>query len=598
MKNPIRKKLRDKVITSRDNSIEGFANSIAISREMARYMQHEHFTAEEKAAAAEYNKPLLRFNVMVSKLQTLLGQEQLNRREAKIISDYEANEELIRVISNNFDYIQEFNDLRRKEASVMLDGLIYPIGGYIRRKIELNDQAYLDFNYTVLDSFGVHPDKSFSRYDMSDCRYVVFDEWMGLDEIRETFKPMPGATGTKDRAWWEELESSLTSEAGNDDYKVGDKYLVCQMEERRFVTAYICDVEGEVLKLTEKDLERYEQNGKKPSVIRKDKTARIYVTTVVPYFDDVVVQDEEFPFPTDRFSVFPYFGFDWNMPRSKVPSLAYLMQDVQDRINKGKSQEVDYLSQMLGGKWHIHQIETDAIKALKASKGQPEAIIPYKNPKNQAVRDIPSEAGSVISTVSNGVANDLGFIDDVSNITASMQGQTGKSGESGILFEQRRNQSLTSTNCYFENLAQTRELIARDYVELCRYVYFESDRLLKTKDPKGGFKYDMLNLEYGEEILNNLREASLRAVLDEGENTPNRQEKAFNETLALINMMKGMGAGFMDVPFDLLIKNSGVRDKQDWMQFIRNSQMRQVENQAADQANNEMNVMLDAANKV
>lgn len=591
----------EKVLRLRTESIEGWSDARTRAKEVLKFVRHDPYTDKEKAAAEISNKPLLRYNLLVSKFMTIQGNEQANRRETKIIADYFSNEEAVKLLSDNFDYIREREDLERKMTRQLVDGLMYDTLGWIRRVIEMDDMGYLTFKYKLYDTFKVHPDKEFTNLNMEDCKYVVFDEWLTIDEIKHIPNIGPLASAEKKR-WWVEIDSSMSLDRVKDnpdsEYKMGDRYLVCQLEERREIPVNLVQVEGEegFLKLTDEEVKRVQKSKKKIELIKRITDTRIFLTTVFPAFDKVVLQDEEFPFPTKRLSLFPLSSFDWNMPKAKQPSLGYIMLDPAGRINKGKSQEVDYMIQKLGGSWHIAEIESKAMEKLTESAGQPNAIIPYKSLKNKAIRETGAADGASVQVVQGGVMSDMGFLDEISNVTQAMQGKEGKSSETGVLRDAKLGQSLISTNPYFEIKAALSENITRDFVELAPYVYFEDDRLLPVlKGAKGGLSYEMVNLQYSGDIQNDIRTISARAVLDEGENTPHRLEKTFNENIAFAQMLINSGFPPERIPFALIVKHSTIRDKEDWMKSLEESQQILAENTAQKQADEQMSSLMGVA---
>jgi len=175
-----------------------------------------------------------------------------------------------------------------------------------------------------------------------------------------------------------------------------------------------------------------------------------------------------------------------------------------------------------------------------------------------------------------------------------MEGRSERSGESGVLHEQKVLQSQISTNPFFDNLAQTRELLAKDYVELVPHVYFEENRLLETMG-EHGMTFEMVNLNLGGEIQNDLRTISARAVLDETINTPDRVQKSWEQNVAFMNILIAAGATLQDIPLDLIIKHSNIRDKEEWISFMKQRQQVHSEALAQQQADAQMSGLVQNA---
>jgi hypothetical protein len=591
-----KQKIVDKVMHLRSMSIKGCARASKRAAEVKKYLEHDPYTANEKQLAEDNNKPLMRYNVIVGKLTTLLGNEQANRRTTKIIADYSQNEETIRLISDNFEYIKQREDLDGKLIKLLADALLYDTGGWLRRYVAIDELGYLTFKYKLYDTFSVHPDPNFREFDLSDCNWVVVDDWLTASEIRSKYK-VSAHDNELASAWWDEVNGELNKaeEQGSEgEYKKGEKYLVCQLEELEDVAVNHVSYNGNLVALTDEELKKAPKA--EISFLHRSFEKRVKYTTVVPHLQQGVVESKEDKLKSTRLSIFFCSTFDWNMKKMEQPSWGYLLLDPQDRMNKGKSQEVDYLIQRLGGIWHVPEHEKTAISDLKQSPGQPNAIVRYKSLKNKAQRDSGAADANVVQVLQNGVFSDMNFINEISTITAAMEGKGGKSAESGRLFEGKLAQSKLATNPYYELKAKVNELIVRDFLTCLPEAYFEDDRVLPLlKD--NALRYEMVNLQLGEETVNDIRNIAARAVLDDTENVPSQQERAFNENMVFTKMLLEAGYPTEQVPFMLLVKNSTIRDKKDWMEALSRGQRVMQNRKVNDEALAELATLQNGGSK-
>ncbi len=579
-----------KIIGLRERSINGRSRAIERAKEVKTYIEHEPYTEAEKDKARENAKPLLRYNILISKLQTILGNEQANRRKVKIMSDNFGDEEVTQLLSDHFEYLEEKEQLDTKLLRFLADGLLYDTGGWIRRIVDIDDLGYATFRYKNYDSFMVHPDKEFKDMDLEDCKYIIIDDWKTIDEIKNKFGVSDLAE--KDlKSWWQEVSDGFNikdmGSQPDNEYKIGDRFLVCQLEERREVPVDIVEADGQIYKLTDEEVKAAKKQGLKLNFMRRASDSRIKFTTVVPYFEKMVLQDEYTKLPVNNFSMFYCTSFDWNMRKCDQPSWGYLLLDPQDRINKGKSQEVDYMIQRLGGSWHVQEGEKKAIDALKESAGDPNAIIPYRTLKNKAVRESGQADGASVQVVQNGIYADMNFMEEISNVTQALQGKGGKSAESGRLFDMKREQSLVSSNPFYEIKSKANERIVRDFLKCVPEVYFEDDRILPLNH-NGGLRYEMVNLQLGEDVLRDIRKIALRAELDSRENVPSKLERTFNENVAFAQMLINAGYPPEQIPFMLIVKHSTIRDKQGWMEALDRSQRVLQRREVMKEANEEL----------
>ncbi len=589
----------DRVKKMRDASISGRSVAIANTREVKRYVQHDPYTKEEKELAAQFNKPLLRYNLLVSKVMTLMGQEQANRRETKILADFSQNQEMADILQANWNYIREKEDLQRKRARAFVDGLLYSTGGWIRRVFERDDRGHLTYCYRLYDTLSVHPDKWFKEADLGDCNYICFDDWMTINQIRNTF----GSdifSNEEESAAWELLDSQISKDAFGssmtDEYKRDDQYLVTQCEEVVREAAYLVKIDGQIMKLVSDELKQLDKEKTPYTVLDKTTDKRVHLTTVILGSEDVVLQDVDLTIPTKRLSAFYVGSYDFNMERSAIPSLGYLLLDPQDRVNKGKNQEVDYLTQTLSQVWHVQKRDKTAKTQLLNHRGEPLVVIETENIQRRPIKESSGGDTGAISIIQNSISQDGMYMDEVSNVTAAMQGKRGNSSESGVLFDSKLNQSQKSTNPFYEMIAAMDEYMTRDFLECVPYVYFEKDRELPVKiDTTGELGYEMVNLEIGDETIHDMRHFAGRAVLEDASSTPNQIEDAFNQNIAFAQMLINSGATIEEIPYDLIVKNSNMRDRDLWVKALQRAQQAVASRNAHAEAVNEFGQMADLA---
>jgi hypothetical protein len=592
----------DRVNHLRQASIDGWAEANQRTREVRRYVCHKPYTERELALAAQNNKPTLRYNMIVSKVTTLLGQEQANRRATKIIADFAQNQEVAEILQANWEYVREQQDLQRKRGRLLVDGLFYQKGGYIRRVIERDDRGHLGFAYRMYEPLSVHPDSTFKELDMSDCRYVCFDDWMTIDQIRQTFGADVFSSEEEAQAW-ELVDGTISADTfGNgmkDEYKRGDEYLVVQCEQVVQQQAYLVMYEGSVVKLVADELKQLDKAKEQYTVLDKTTDKRVHLTTIIPGTDDVVLQDVDLAIPSRKVSCFYCGSYDFNMPRSEIPSLGYYLIDPQDRLNKGKNQEVDHLMQVLSQLWFFDQRDKTAREQFLRQRGNPVIALEVSNLRNKPQKEGNVGDGGAIQTIQNAIQQDNFFIDEVSNVTDAMQGKRGNSSESGVLFNQKVTQSQKSTNPFYEMIAAVDEYLTRDFLECVPWVYFEQDRALPVKmQPSGELGYEMVNLNVNGGTIRDLRQFAGRAVLEDAASTPNRIEEAFNQNIALVQMMINSGFNAEQIPWDLIIAHSPLRDRDKWTKRLQQAQQQLAEQNANAEAMNEFSQMATLAQQV
>ena len=300
---------------------------------------------------------------------------------------------------------------------------------------------------------------------------------------------------------------------------------------------------------------------------------KIHVTTIIPYFKNLVVKDEDVDQPTANFDCFPVFSYSYNVQVSEQTSLVDLLLDIQDDVNKSKSQVRDYVTQILSGGVFVDKREKETIKALKEKGNQPNMVYELNNPGIMPQKLPP---GTLPPDIMMNAENSVGFAQRVSLISEAMKGETARSGESGVLFEQKVQRAAAAINPYFKNLSRLRKALAKDFVDNFAFVYTEKDRVIRTKE-ESAFSEMIVNLEMAGKMMNDVRNPSLYVELDEGESNITNIEENFNRMLALTNIIGQINPALVDIR--TLVESAPISGSDKFVEFIDNTMQAQAAQQ-------------------
>jgi len=141
----------DKIRTIYNYAVDAYADAIEYSQRAVNFVNNEQWSSREKTLARKHNKPLLTYNILANIISIITGNEQLNRRRAKVkagASD-KVSYEMAAIIQGRWNLLNDEQNIEEKLQTVFQDGLISRKGGWLERRIELNDDGYLDYNYQV-----------------------------------------------------------------------------------------------------------------------------------------------------------------------------------------------------------------------------------------------------------------------------------------------------------------------------------------------------------------------------------------------------------------------------------------------------------------
>jgi hypothetical protein len=242
-------------------------------------------------------------------------------------------------------------------------------------------------------------------------------------------------------------------------------------------------------------------------------------------------------------------------------------------VNKAKSQVRDYVTQILSGGVFIDKREKETIKALKEKGNQPNMVYELNNPAIMPQKMPPS---SLPPDIMLNAENSVAFAQRVSLVSEAMKGETARSGESGVLFEQKVQRAAAAINPYFKNLSRLRKVLAKDFVDNFSHIYSERDRVLNVKE-NSEFSQLIINISYAAQVFNDVRNPSLYVELDEGENNVTNVEENFNKMLALSNMIGQINPALVDIR--TLVESAPIAGADRFVEFIDQTMQAQQEAQ-------------------
>lgn len=581
----------DKILKAYRHSEEAFAQSREDSERAMRYVNNDSWDGTDKATAQKNKKPVLKYNIIMPILSTLIGNEQLNRKRAKFTPTTMDSVNLVDIIKGRWNALNDEQDIEEKLQIAFLDSLIMKMGGWIERRFEMNEEGYLDFKYDVVNSMRVYldPETKTSDYELKHCRWIIKEGWEPLDVINEKYE-VPYSNllkQEKKQGWWNALstyfkrftDSEYSSGSSKDYDKENDRYKILEMQERVFIRMCRCFDGQSYVNLTPKEFRKVKQEFPQMQKIYEFEEEKIHVTTIIPHFENVVVMDEDSKVNVPNFDVFPVFSYNLSTQVNEVTSLTDLLLDVQDDINKGKSQVRDYVTQILSGGIFISQQEKEVIKQLKTKGNQPNQVYALKDAVNKPYSLPP---GQIPPDIMLNTENSVQYAQRVSLVNEAMKGEAGKSGESGILYQKKIERAAAAINPYYKNLSNLRKALAKDFVDNFSFAYAESDRVVETKNEEKIFGEEILNLSIGGQVLNDVNNASLYVELDEGDDNITAKEENFEKMLALINVIGQVNPAMVDIR--TLVANAPIKGADKMLEYI--DTMAQQQAQGAEEAQN------------
>ena len=570
---------------------DAYAQTIENSERGMNYLNNNPYTDEEKADAKKHKKPLLRYNITQPLFATLQGNEQQFRRRARARSHGGGQQAAImNIVQGRWNAINDEQDVEEQLETMLVDALALEIGGCIERRFEVNEMGYLDFKYEMKNSMRVRydPDTLNSDYRLKKCGWILKEEWLTLDELIDRYGDRADFSEEKKIAWKDKFTDFFKRFTDHDysnqthyDEEAG-KYRVIEMQKRVFRKTVTFHDGEKIQSVSANEYRKIYQN-EGVQKIMEGSQKKIHISVAVPFFNWVIVQDEDAKWPSANFDVFPMWSYGYNTQVIEGTSLMGMLEDVQDDVNKGVSQNRDYVTQHLSGPLYTSSREKEANEQIGRTGNQSGQTYTLKDLKNNMPKRGVPEQMDPMMLGSTDHAEAYGH--RISSVTEQVQGGGGKSGESNALFESKLAQAAASINPYFKNASKTRKAMMMDFIDNFGWVYSEQDRVLDLKSSGGKdgvYSQDIVNLSVAGQILNDVSNPSMYVEIDEGEDNAIQKEENFNQLLALANVVATIDPSL--VPVQQLVKAAPIEGTDEWLGWIEMKMKQKLEQEAAAQA--------------
>ena len=575
-----------KIVDTYEYALEQWDKARRKSIESYKYLFNDQWTEEEKHYLKADGRPAMVYNLLIPRINNLIGTEQLNRRSVKIRPRTQKDKQMASIINALFKTIFSNEDVEYELQRAFIDGLVMTIPGFVEILIETDIDGLPSYKFGAANSFNILPDPSYRDYGMRDARYVIKEKWMSLDEIVEMYGHKDSYYSEEKREWWEELSTAIGNVLGKSEYdsryydKNNDKYKVLEMQERVFVkeTVLYNTVEDKYIRVP-KDKAKEEMNANKDLIfVTEDSKKRIFITTCVPHFDEIVYKDFD-KYKATMFNVIPYCSFDVNHKKSENNSLVEALKDVQKNYNKRQAQITNHIDHDINAPIFFSDNDIETKEEYQRNGNKPRAAFTLSNMNHKPFVKSPS---MLSPDAWRSLADAERVMNDISSVNEAMRGNTESASESGRLFQMKTERAGVSVNPYFSNLSKTRKLIAEYMFDTLKEVYGQRDRLIAITDPKTETEEEaILNLDMYGKIHNNVNDFEGRVMIDEGEYSPTKLADDLQTKLMIFEIL-GRDPSLVD--WEWMLRDSELNDVDVQIEHIQNVLNQNQQQQAEESA--------------
>ena len=575
-------------------SKEKWQSSVDDSELCYEFVLNKQWTDDEIAEFERTGRAPMVYNMILPRLNNLMGTQQTNRVSTKIRPSNRSQTQIADLLNGMWRAIWETKGGETELEKAFSDGLITKICGGFKVIVEPNEMGYLEYNFMCLNPISLTFDPNFRRGDLKDCQWIIEESWLSLDAIINAYGSFK-EIGQHDKGLREvvkDLMSRLSGLFGGGDGdsewydKDGDLYKVLELQMREVVRRdLIVNVQtGEYISVEPKDTEALVKDGSH-IFVSEQKLNRIRVKTLIPYFNKIVVNEID-KMDCDMFNIIPYFSFDFNNLKANNSSLVWTLLDPQRNLNKRTIQISNFIDHAINSPTLFGYEDKEAKEQMDEEGNRPGISLLIRSMKFPPRRLQPASIGM---DVWQEKADSVAMMNDISGINETARGMSEHANESGRLFAMKAERTGATINTYLNNLSKSRKMIAEYFLKTVAKVYGDDNREVDTMDRKKELSQEIINMTGTDgQIFNDIRSFKGRVILDEAEYSITKMQENMQTKLAMSSIMPPEF-----VYWEYILTDSELPDIDNWIQYIQQQRGIMAEQSAMQQAQQEEQVALE-----
>lgn len=557
--------------------LEGFYTGGQYDRD-GRLLPGGHWNEADLQVLEEQMRPAYECNQVMPAVNAALGYQISNRMDIAFRPRQgDATKELAETRSKVAMQIAANNDLHWCESEVFADGMIQQ-RGYFECRMDFDDNLLGELRVTVPDPLDVIPDPDAKTYNPSGWSDVIVTRWLTIEEIEGLY----GAKAAKLAKESGNGHYTANSDFGDSDADVTERNKFGG-ERSRFDSEYsasgvvryrIIDRQrwvrergsvaihpsGDIRPIsgdeTPESIAEMQANGIQITQ-RTVKKVRWTVSTI-----DTVIHDDWSPY--DRFTIVPFFAF---FRRGKTRGLVDNAIGPQKILDKGISQAIHIVNSTANSGWQLEEnqltnMSTEQLESIGASTG----LVLERKPGTPALQKIqPNQMPPGVERLIDLASNTLKDV----TVPDAMRG-VGMDGEAGIAIQSKQHASQQGLAVPLDNLARTRNMLAR-WFDYAITKYYDSERVFRiTKtDPSTGKEIDEeLAINQFDPMtgayMNDMTAGEYDVVISDQPMQVTFENSQFTQTME----MRTAGIG---IPDNVVIRHSNLADKHEIIQQMESA---------------------------
>lgn len=553
-------------VRARDN---GHQDYVEMAKKCDAFYQGDQWSEADRAKLEAEGRPAMTFNLMLSTINTALGEQSEREMQVGFLPKRGGNREGSLVLSKVAQSIMQANDYHFLENFVFADGIIQD-RGFFDVRIDFTENLFGDVSIKHLDPLTVIIDPDAKDYDPSTWNEVMVTSWLSLDEIKQKYgqdkadqvQSVVGAGeyyaydsvrfGTG-RFGGENHDTAVTSHGyeGIDDRVIKSVRVIERQHYQWVKELVLVDPESGDMREVPQQMQREEAEelAARYGVELMDRPGRKVRWTVTA--DHVVLYDDWSLYRT--FTTVPYFPY---FRRGKPFGMARNLLNPQEFYNKARSQELHIVNTTANSGWitedgSLVNMTEDELAEKGAETG---LTLVYARGSTPPAKIQPNHVPTGLDRISDKTAVS---IQQISGMNDGMMGMT-SSEVSGVALDRKTQRGQVQMGQPFKHLAYSRRLVGKKMLELIQDFYTEerSIHILHPDDPENRDEELVINqIDATGQVLNNVSAGRYDIAITTLPTRDNIDEEEFAQ---MIQLRHEAGVA---IPDDAIIRRSNLTDR-------------------------------------
>lgn len=544
----------------------------------------QQWSAADIQALAESGRPAFEFNQILPKINAALGYQIGNRMDISYRPrGGQADQDLASTLSKLTMQIADNCQLHWKESQVFADGVIQQ-RGYFDVRISYEDSLLGEVKVESLDPLDVIPDPDAKSYDPDSWSDVIITRWLTMDEIEVLYgtekRNEVDQSKPDESDFGEDMHDEARNKFGDNNSGYNDRMGVAtqadgerrvRVIDRQYWRMEKADVlisqTGDIRVVESLSPQRVAAMEAEGAIRQKRRVRRVrwVVSTQC-----VTLHDDWSPFA--HFTVVPFFPF---FRRGVTRGLVDNAIGPQQLLNKSMSQMLHIINTTANSGWitwanTLANMSEDEVEDRGAETGL-HMVLKKDTPTDKIPRKIqPNQVPTGLDRIIERAAV---LLEQATGINDAMVGNNTRE-VSGIAIQSRQHAAQQQLAVPLDNLARTRNLLARRLLDLIQGFYDQPRivRIVET-DGRGRETTEELALNYPDannRIANDLTIGEYDVIVAEVPLQVTFENSQFLQAIELID--KGA-----PIPWPFVLRYSNLAHKQEIIDALEQQGQPQID---------------------